>query len=88
MMDKIRLAVAGALSWLASKVAPTSMSGVFLAYNKMLDNFPKELASGRTYGVVMAPWCIEESNADRADDMLSDCLIAAARARESHEATA
>lgn len=85
MKDQARLAAAATLSWLASKVAPSSMRGVFLTYNKMLKVFPDELARGRTYGVVSVAWSMGDGDADKADDMLSDCIIAAARARERHD---
>lgn len=86
-MDRERLAVAATLSWLASRAAPASMRSVFDAYNKMLVGMSGELRIGRTYGVAIVPWSLDESGAIDADRLRDHCGVAAAEKRKEIEAT-
>lgn len=76
-----RLAVATWFVWAATWIAPKPLSPILGAYAKMLRQFPRELASGRTYGVVVVPWHSTSAGAINADHMQLRAMDAAALAR-------
>lgn len=85
-MNSLRLRLAAVLSWLAAKAAPDLMKSVFATYGNMLEAFPNELQAGRSYGVLIVPWCLGEAETDKSDQMREACLKAAAKARIDIEA--
>ncbi len=72
---------AAAMIWAASWIAPRSMRPVFLAYAAMLERFPVELNSGRTYGVITVPWALDAEARGKALLMQDRAIEAAIAAR-------
>lgn len=85
---KIRLQIAAALAFAASKVAPPVMRPVFRCYCEMLGCFNEELAMGRTFGVISAGWWVDaedQRSASIMEDAGCAALAGVRRALESHK---
>jgi hypothetical protein len=61
------------------------MQPVFAAYCLMLERFPVELVSGRSYGVVTVPWSSRSEDGGKARLMQERATEAAAAARKGIE---
>lgn len=85
-MNKTRLWLATALTWAAARIAPKEMGPVFAQYAKLLELFPAELRSGRTYGVLTVPWSLRREDKGVAELMQHRAIAACVKARVAIEA--
>jgi len=85
MIDRKRLWLASALTWVAAFVAPRPMGPICRAYGKMLQAFPVQLKQGRTFGVITIPWALGSNDRGKAMTMQERAIEAATRAREGIE---
>jgi hypothetical protein len=81
----IRMNIATALTWAATKIAPRDMSSIFACYGEMLRVFPNELRLGRTYGVVTAVWGFTPKGRSNATMMQMAAIAAAGDTRRELE---
>jgi hypothetical protein len=84
-MTRSRLWISTVLTWFAARIAPRSTRAIFLAYARMLETFPDELRSGRTFGVITVPWSLSGRDHGKATLMQERAIGAAAEARKGIE---
>lgn len=84
-MNKLRLFIATVMIWIASKIAPRPMGPVFRTYARMLEKFPLELLSGRTFGVMTIPWALSDAGKGKAQMMQDRGLEAMTVVRQGIE---
>jgi hypothetical protein len=86
MMERFRLWSAARLVFFAARVGPSSMRPIFGAYGQMLESFPEQFQKGRTYGVILTPWSIDETGHHNASLLTSAAVVALKECRRQIDA--